>query len=101
MPAHGGFYCHFPSKAAWSFDKDPIDRIRVQFEPFAIPGGGASVSGPLLRMEQVIEQSGPDAETKDQYFILADGSASKWLAHRYSYVRREAALVNLPGKRPR
>ncbi|MGH8782333.1 hypothetical protein [Paraburkholderia sp.] len=74
---------------AWSFDHDPVDRIRVQFEPFAIPGGGTSVSGQMLRMEEVIVQSGPDAETKDQYFILADGSATKWLAHRYAYVRRQ------------
>lgn len=74
---------------AWSFDHDPIDRIHVQFEPFAVPGGGSSVSGQMLRMEEVIVQSGPDAETKDQYFILADGNATKWLAHRYAYVRRQ------------
>lgn len=76
---------------AASFERDPVRRIRVRFEPFALP------SGQLLRMEQVIEQSGPDAETKDQYFILADGSGAKWLAHRYSYVRKadpRAAAVN-------
>jgi hypothetical protein len=76
---------------AWSFDHDPVERIRVQFEPFALPGAGETVSGQLLRMEQVITQSEADVETKDQYFILADGSATRWLAHRYSYVRRKTA----------
>jgi len=70
---------------AWSFERDPIERIRVQFEPFALP------NGQLLRMEEFIVQAGPDAETKDQYFLLADGSGAKWLAHRYAYRRQKAA----------
>jgi hypothetical protein len=70
---------------AASFERDPIDRIRVQFEPFALP------NGQLLRMEELIAQAGPDAETKDQYFIVADGSGVKWLAHRYAYRRQKAA----------
>lgn len=73
---------------AWSYEHDDVSRIRVQFEPFALPGAGPAVSGQLLRMEEVITLTGPDAETKDQYFILADGSGVKWLAHRYAYVRR-------------
>lgn len=73
---------------AWSYEHDDVSRIHVQFEPFALPGTGPAVSGQLLRMEQVIAPAGPDAETKDQYFILADGSGVKWLAHRYAYVRR-------------
>lgn len=73
---------------AWSFEADTPKRIRVQFEPFAVAGGGAAVSGQMLRMEQLIEQAGPDADSKDQYFILADGGATKWLAHRYTYTRR-------------
>lgn len=73
---------------AWSFDHDPVTRIRVQFDAIALPGGGAAVTGQLLRMEEIIEQAGPNAETKDQYFILADGSGARWLAYRYAYVRR-------------
>lgn len=68
---------------AWSFEADQPQRIRVQFDPFVLP------NGQLLRMEQIIEQAGPDAETKDQYFILPDGSGSKWLAHRYAYRRKK------------
>jgi len=74
---------------AWSFDRDPVERIRVQFEPFALPGDGVAVTGRLLRMEQLIVQAGPDTDSKDQYFIAADGSGTKWLAHRYAYARRK------------
>ncbi|SHN31321.1 Protein of unknown function [Duganella sacchari] len=77
---------------AWSYEHDDVRRIRIQFEPFAFPGAGATVSGQLLRMEEIIEQTGPDTETKDQYFILADGSGTKWLAHRYAYARRKGGL---------
>ena len=73
---------------AWSYTRDPVEGIRVLFEPFALPGDGPNVSGQLLRMEQLIVQAGPDADTKDQYFILADGSGTRWLAHRYAYRRR-------------
>jgi hypothetical protein len=74
---------------AWSFGQDPAERIRIQFEPFALPGSGASVSGQLLRMEEFIDHPDPDTETKDQYFILADGSGTRWLGHRYAYARRK------------
>jgi mannose-6-phosphate isomerase-like protein (cupin superfamily) len=74
---------------AWSFEHDAPGRIRVQFEPFSTPGGGGAVRGQMLRMEEIIEQTGPDSETKDQYFILADGSGTKWLGHRYAYVRQK------------
>ncbi|MFZ6642528.1 hypothetical protein ACO0LL_22575 [Undibacterium sp. TC4M20W] len=73
---------------AGSFDKDNVERIRVQFDPFVVPGSGNVVTGQLLRMEQVYEKSGPDNEVKNQYFILADGSGTKWLAHQYIYTRR-------------
>lgn len=74
--------------SATSFEHDPVSRIAVQFAPFTIPAAGPGVVGQLLRMEEVITQNGPDAETKDQYFILADGSGVKWLGHRYAYTRR-------------
>jgi len=75
---------------AWSFDNDPVDRIRTQFDPFVVPGSGNLVTGQLLRMEQIIEKPSPDKEIKNQYFILADGSGTKWLAHQYIYTRRNA-----------
>ncbi|MFM0476431.1 hypothetical protein PQR29_20945 [Paraburkholderia strydomiana] len=40
-------------------------------------------------MEQVIARDGRDHETKDQYFILANGTGKRWLAHRYDYLREQ------------
>lgn len=73
-----------------SFERDAPGRIHVVFLPFAMPGDGTVVSGQLLRMDEVIETLGPDASRKDQNFILADGTGRKWLAHRYSYTRRQS-----------
>lgn len=76
-----------PPMSASSFGHDAPDRITVRFEPFAAPPISPGWSGRLLRMEQVIARKGPDHETKDQYFVLADGSGTRWLAHRYDYQR--------------
>ena len=73
---------------AWSLGRDPAEQIDLVFQPFAIVGGGPEVKGQMLRMEETITQEGPDRDVKDQYFILADGTGTKWLARRYSYVRR-------------
>lgn len=73
--------------SASSFERDAPERITVRFEPFAAPPVAAGWAGRMLRMEEVITRDGPDHETKDQYFILADGSARRWLAHRYDYRR--------------
>ncbi len=74
--------------SAWSFDRGDPDQITVRFLPFSIAGNGDQVTGQTLRMEQVIKRDGPNHEVKDQYFVLADGLGTKWLAHRYDYVRR-------------
>ncbi|GLZ16848.1 hypothetical protein [Burkholderia plantarii] len=76
-----------PPMSASSFERDTPDRITLRFEPFAAPPIVPEWSGRLLRMEQVIARKGLDHETKDQYFILADGSGTRWLAHRYDYQR--------------
>ena len=73
---------------AWSFDRGTEDQIVVTFQPFAVTGAGPEVRGQMLRMEQVITRQGPDHDVKDQYFILADGVGTKWLAKRYVYTRR-------------
>ena len=73
---------------AWSLGRDPANRIFVSFMPFALAGDGANVTEELSRMEQVITEVDANHETKDQYFIPADGSGAKWLAKCYSYVRR-------------
>lgn len=74
--------------SAWSLDHDPAERIFVSFLPFSIPGEGSNVTGQMLRMEQVIIRQDDDHDVKDQYFTAADGVGTKWLAKRYSYVRR-------------
>jgi len=73
---------------AWSVTRGEDAQIVLQFQPFALPGPGPGVSGQMLRMEQVVTFEAPDQDVKDQYFILADGTATRWLAHRYAYVRR-------------
>lgn len=73
---------------AWSLGRDPADRIDLVFQPFAIVGGGSEVKGQMLRMEQIITREGLDREVKDQYFTLADGVGTRWLARRYVYTRR-------------
>ena len=74
--------------SASSFERDAPERITVRFEPFAAPPIAPGWAGRMLRMEEVITRDGRDHETKDQYFILADGTATRWLAHRYDYQRR-------------
>lgn len=69
---------------AWSIDRDPANRIFLNFEPFALPG--PSGSGELTRMQQIVILRDADHEVKDQYFTPAGGS--KWLAKRYRYTRR-------------
>jgi hypothetical protein len=73
---------------AWSLDHDPAARVFLSFLPFSTPGTGQEVSGQMLRMEQIVTHEDADHETKDQYFMSADGVATKWLAKRYSYTRR-------------
>ena len=73
---------------AWSRGRDPADRIDLVFQPFAIVGSGSEVKGQMLRLEQTIAREGPDREVKDQYFTLADGVGTRWLARRYVYTRR-------------
>ncbi len=82
---------------AYSLGRDPVDRIMISFVPFATPGEGATPTGQLLRMEEVIHAIDADHEVKDQYFMPADGVATKWLAKRYSYTRRRSGgAVNDP-----
>jgi hypothetical protein len=74
---------------AWSFARGDADKITLTFEPFALPGNGQAVSGRMLRMDEVISHQGLDRDRKDQHFIMADGTGMAWLAHQYSYTRRE------------
>ena len=42
----------------------------------------------MLWMFQAIIYEAPDRDVKQQYFILADGTGTTWLAHQYAYRRR-------------
>ena len=73
---------------AKSFGRDEPGRITVVFDPFAVAGPGSNVSGQMLSMDQVITDGGPNRETKEQRFMLADGTGRMWLANRFEYRRR-------------
>lgn len=73
---------------AWSSVHGDGVSIELTFMPFAFVGTGAEVTGQMLRMEQTIAYQDPDHDVKDQYFTMADGTGTKWLAHRYAYARR-------------
>lgn len=77
-----------PPMLAASFGRDAPERITLRFEPFPAQPIAPGWAGRMLRMEQVITRDGTDHETKDQYFILADGSGIRWLAHQYDYRRQ-------------
>lgn len=73
---------------AWSFDRGDPNRVVLTFEPFAWVGSGPNVTGQMLRMQQIVMRQDADHDSKDQYFMMADGIGKSWLAHRYTYVRR-------------
>ena len=74
--------------SAWSSVPGDGASIDLAFAPFAFVGTGAEVTGQMMRMEQAIRFQDPDHDVKDQYFTMADGTGTKWLAHRYAYTRR-------------
>ena len=73
---------------AQSLGRGNAAAIEVVFQPFAVPIAGAKVVGEMLRMSETVVTLGPDRDEKRQHFIVADGSGTQWLAHRYVYVRR-------------
>ncbi len=76
--------------SAWSFERGEDGRIDLTFAPFSVPGPDVNVSGQMLRMTQTIAYRERDRDVKDQFFLVADGTGTKWLAHRYAYQRRMA-----------
>ena len=73
---------------AKSFGPGEPGRINVVFDPFAVAGPGSEVSGQMLSMDQVIIDGGPNRDSKEQRFMLADGTGRMWLANRFEYARR-------------
>ena len=74
--------------SAWSSAPGDGTTVELVFMPFAVPAPGNEATGLLLRMEQVIRYLDPNHDVKDQFFTMADGTSTKWLAHRYDFVRR-------------
>ncbi|MCB8877806.1 DUF1579 domain-containing protein [Acidisoma silvae] len=73
---------------AWSLSRGDLNQIELSFAPLAVAGVGKDSTVSFLRLRQLTISDGPDRDRKDQYFTLADGTATEWLAHRYQYVRR-------------
>lgn len=73
---------------AASYGREQQGRIVVRFDPLVIAGDGPSASGQMLRMEENIIRQDANHDRKDQYFIMADGTGRRWLAHQYTYARR-------------
>ena len=78
-------------------DVGAADAIALVFAPRAVPAPGSAAIGQLLRMEQVIRFSDDTHDVKDQYFTLADGNGTRWLAHRYAYQRRAVSTGRRQG----
>ena len=74
---------------ALSYERIENGAIVLRFDPLTLVGAGTEVTGQMLRLEQVITYQGSDRDTKDQYFLAADGTGNKKLAHRYAYTRHK------------
>ncbi|MBR0655852.1 hypothetical protein [Plastoroseomonas arctica] len=80
----------FPVGIMWatSFGRGQDGRFTVVFEPFALAGPGAGVTGQMVSMDQAVIELDADHDAKEQRFMLADGTGVMWLANRYAYTRR-------------
>lgn len=73
---------------AASFGPRENGKIHLVFEPFALAGPGRTVSGQMLRMDEIMTFTDASHDHAEERFMLADGSAKMWTAFRYDYVRR-------------
>lgn len=73
---------------ASSFGPGEAGTITLRFEPFAVPGPGADVTGQMLRMEEIITIHDDNHDAAEERFTLADGTSHTWSAYQYEYVRR-------------
>ena len=78
---------------AWSFGRDRPDHVVLNFLPFAIAPPQPASIGRMLQMQEIVATVDADHDTKDQYFVCADGTGTTWLAHRYAYTRRPERRV--------
>lgn len=73
---------------AASFGPGDHGSITLTFEPFALPGPGANVTGQMLRMDEIMTQKDAAHDRAEEHFMMADGSGKMWVAYRYDYIRR-------------
>ena len=73
---------------ASSFGPGENGMITLTFEPFALAGPGSSVTGQMLRMDEIITLQDANHDHAEERFRMADGSGKMWVAYRYDYVRR-------------
>ncbi len=73
---------------AASFGPSESGRIRLVFEPFALAGSGKTVTGQMLRMDEIMTFPDANHDHAEERFMMADGSGRMWTAYRYDYVRR-------------
>jgi len=78
---------------ATSFGPGEPGRIDLRFEPFAVPGPGAEVTGQMLRMEETISLQDADHDIAEERFMMADGSGQVVLAYKYEYTRKGGAMA--------
>jgi len=72
---------------AWSRGRSENSTIALDFTPFANPLPGPEAVGQFLRLDQVIRFDDENHDVKEQFFMPADGSGTRWLGHRYAYAR--------------
>ena len=75
---------------AASFGPSQNGTIALQFEPFAVAGPGANVTGQMLRMDEIITLQDANHDHAEERFRMADGGGKMWVAYRYDYMRRGA-----------
>lgn len=73
---------------ATSYGREEDGRILVTFQPLVSVGTGPEATGQMLRLTEAVVTQDSDHDTKDQTFIVADGTGTAWLAHRYAYARQ-------------
>ena len=73
---------------AASFGPGEKGQITLTFEPFALPGPGANVTGQMLRMDEIMVQTDAAHDMAEERFMMANGSGKMWVAYRYDYTRR-------------
>jgi hypothetical protein len=77
-----------PPMSAPSFGRDAPERITLCFEPFLRSRSHPAGRGACYAWSKSSRATDPITIPRISFFILADGSGIRWLAHRYDYRRQ-------------